>query len=134
MYLDADNSKCTGCRVCQIACAMVHFNEINPKKTAIGIKGHFPEPGTYETVICNQCGVCAQVCPVEAISIKDNGIYIIDSHKCTGCGVCVQECPRQCMFLHSDTHVPMKCDMCKECVVMCPTKTLFVKEEAGKMK
>lgn len=40
---------------------------------------------------CIQCGACASVCPVEAISAGDTQ-YIIDE-KCIDCGSCVPVCP-----------------------------------------
>ena len=41
---------------------------------------------------CIACGVCVDVCPVEAISEGDP-YYIIDPELCTDCGACVDECP-----------------------------------------
>ena len=46
---------------------------------------------------CVSCGVCADVCPEEAITIRD--IAEIDPRKCTGCGSCVDECPNRAIFL-----------------------------------
>jgi Fe-S-cluster-containing hydrogenase component 2 len=42
--------------------------------------------------LCTGCGACVEVCPVEAISLRD-GKTQIDSDKCVDCGVCVDECP-----------------------------------------
>lgn len=125
MKLVAENKKCTGCRLCLSVCTLHHFNECNPKKAALTIDTKFPKPGTYEVRICNQCGTCASVCPVEAISEKD-GVYTIDPDKCTGCGACVEACPLKVMFLHEDSLVPIKCDLCQECIPVCSTKVLSV--------
>lgn len=40
---------------------------------------------------CVACGACANVCPQDAITIKD--IAVIDASKCVDCGACVDECP-----------------------------------------
>ncbi|KUG02951.1 hypothetical protein ASZ90_019658 [hydrocarbon metagenome] len=40
---------------------------------------------------CSSCGLCADVCPVEAISIY--GEYTIDQDKCIACGWCQGDCP-----------------------------------------
>lgn len=40
---------------------------------------------------CSSCGLCADVCPVEAIS--QMGPYAIDDQLCIKCGVCLDECP-----------------------------------------
>ena len=43
---------------------------------------------------CVNCGRCARVCPVDAISQKDTEeSYIIDTETCISCGACMDECP-----------------------------------------
>ncbi|MEK7448297.1 MAG: 4Fe-4S dicluster domain-containing protein [Planctomycetota bacterium] len=128
MYLTADWKKCTGCRLCLSVCCLCHFDEANPKKAALAIDAKFPEPGTFHPRVCDQCGTCASVCPVEAISRNKDGVYIIDSEKCTGCGACVEACPLKVMFIHEDSIVPIKCDLCKECIPVCSTRVLSIKE------
>lgn len=40
---------------------------------------------------CTYCGVCAEVCPFNAITVKNNN-WEISNRKCFGCGVCVDNC------------------------------------------
>jgi len=40
---------------------------------------------------CSACGLCADVCPVSAIS--QVGEYSIDETVCTECGMCAEDCP-----------------------------------------
>ena len=68
MRLYADNSKCSGCNACRVACSLNLFGESNPKKAALIIEPHFPAPGVYEVKVCTQCGDCAAVCPTDASS------------------------------------------------------------------
>ena len=42
---------------------------------------------------CLACGACAANCPVEAIALGENGIYVIDPDTCVDCGACASECP-----------------------------------------
>lgn len=43
--------------------------------------------------VCIKCHKCFSICPVEAISIKDNGKTTINKELCVGCGECVAICP-----------------------------------------
>lgn len=40
---------------------------------------------------CSSCGLCADVCPVEAISPV--GVYRINPELCISCGSCSESCP-----------------------------------------
>lgn len=132
MPLSANSSLCSGCRTCLVACAVENFREINPAKAALGVEGKFPAPGVYEVQVCDQCGSCAEVCPVDAIEEQD-GAYLIDTEECTGCGLCVEECPKDVMYLHKDSQVPIKCTLCGACVEICPRGVLSLDgEEVGR--
>ncbi|MEJ5170888.1 MAG: 4Fe-4S binding protein [Fimbriimonadales bacterium] len=41
---------------------------------------------------CADCGVCAEVCPEEAI-VPGDGKHEIIADKCKDCGECVEVCP-----------------------------------------
>ena len=47
----------------------------------------FIQPG-----ICTGCGVCVEVCPLDAIKLE-NGIAVVMREACRNCKVCVQVCP-----------------------------------------
>ena len=40
---------------------------------------------------CKNCGVCRDVCPDDAVRIKEEQ-YEIDYDFCKGCGICAYEC------------------------------------------
>ena len=41
---------------------------------------------------CKKCGICMEVCPDDAVRIKNEN-YEIDYEFCKGCGICAHECP-----------------------------------------
>ncbi len=41
---------------------------------------------------CQQCGVCVETCPVNAISMNGDDLPVVDEKVCLGCGVCALEC------------------------------------------
>jgi Fe-S-cluster-containing hydrogenase component 2 len=42
--------------------------------------------------VCEQCGACADICPVDALEMGD-GPPVVDEEWCIGCGVCATVCP-----------------------------------------
>lgn len=48
---------------------------------------------TVDIQKCVGCGQCAEVCPVDAISIED-GKAVVSDH-CTACGDCAGVCPAE---------------------------------------
>ena len=125
MQLKAYHERCSGCSTCRLACAIENFNEVNPSRSLLRIEARFPGPGDYRIHLCDQCGVCADNCPEDAIGLKD-GIYIVDPDTCTGCLTCVEVCPRDVMFAQKDSEVPVKCVLCGECALTCPRKAIVV--------
>jgi len=53
--------------------------------------------------LCNYCGVCAKVCPYNAIIAPDKKIRklpVIISAACAGCGACAAECTQDAIFMN----------------------------------
>ena len=125
MELKAIHENCSGCGICRLVCALENFREVNPSMSALRIEGRFPAPGDYRIHLCDQCGVCAEVCPMNAIYM-DDGIYIIDEDECNGCMTCVEECPLGVFFEHKNMEIPIKCTLCGECAKICPREALVI--------
>ena len=47
---------------------------------------------------CVGCGLCVDVCPVEAITLEADKAKV-DEDKCTECGQCVEECPNEAISI-----------------------------------
>lgn len=91
-------NNCQNCigKACMNSC---HFGAISVEKNRAVI-----DPDK-----CRECGMCAKACPfnaiadlerpckkncpVNAITMDENGLCVIDESKCIQCGVCVHSCP-----------------------------------------
>lgn len=64
---------------------------------------------------CTFCGVCAELCPFEAIKIK-NDSWKVNSNKCFGCGVCIDVCKEKALkFEEADFQYALAC-AAKACI------------------
>ena len=120
--------ECSGCRICELACAIKHFGVNNPKKAAIRVMVTYPQPVLRMPVVCSQCKVpaCEQVCPADALN-RLNGIVRLNKDECISCYKCVEACPFGAMYAHADSDYPIKCDMCDgdpQCVSECPKSAI----------
>ena len=126
--------RCSGCRICELACAADKFHVNNPKKSAIQVMVLYPHPVIRMPIVCRQCKEpkCMENCPTDAIKVRD-GIVEIDEDECISCQACVTSCPFGAIFVHRDLQLPFKCDLCEgepKCVEACPKDAiLYVPEE-----
>ncbi|MBM4249754.1 MAG: hydrogenase iron-sulfur subunit [Euryarchaeota archaeon] len=62
-------------------------------------KGHVESEGIVSVIDlgnCSKCGLCAKVCPYNAIELVDKAPDVIQAI-CKGCGTCAAECPKDCI-------------------------------------
>ncbi len=124
--------KCTGCRLCELACSLKNVGEFNPSRARIQVIGF--EEVFCLPVMCYQCEkpYCAELCPAGAI-VRDEttGLVRVIKEKCTGCKICTLACPFGCISFSSDEKIAVKCELCDgnpECVAFCPTRALEFRE------
>jgi len=133
--LRVDSEKCCGCRICEMACSMVHYGLFNPRRAFLRIEmNRSPKVETKTSeidmpVVCLQCepAPCAEACPEGAIEKIETGAWVIDKRKCTGCGLCVDACSYGMIAVNAREKFAGKCDLCEgrpSCVAYCPTGAL----------
>ncbi len=57
--------------------------------------------------LCDGCGACEEVCPENAINIKE-GKPEINGILCSGCGACIPECPKEALDQYGLTEDQIK--------------------------
>jgi anaerobic carbon-monoxide dehydrogenase iron sulfur subunit len=127
LYIDHD--KCTGCRLCELVCAVSHDGVSNPTRSRIRVMKWEAE-GLYVPMTCQQCqdAPCLNVCPVKAISQEaETGRVLVDYNVCSGCRSCVSVCPFGAMSFNTTDRRVLKCDLCSgdpQCVRFCDVKAV----------
>ena len=76
---------------------------------------HLGSKPVYQKDACTYCGVCAEVCPFDALDVKDNS-WQKNNGKCFGCGVCVENCEQNALeYEDADLQYALACST-KACV------------------
>ena len=129
--------KCTGCRLCELACSLFNEEQSNPEKSRIRAIRNQEEGIPYSVpVICQQCEkpICMELCPFKALyrDPKTNAV-VVNEYRCMGCWRCVYVCPFGGVVVDTDKHIAVKCDLCQgvpKCVEFCPCDALqFVRAD-----
>lgn len=121
--------RCTGCRVCELACSFRNDGVFNPAYSRI-FSFLFVEDAIYMPITCMQCedAPCAEVCPSKAITREiSTGVLQISEAKCFGCKMCMMACPFGVMTFNASKRLAVKCEQCDgepECVTFCVPKAL----------
>ncbi len=129
-----DNRRCIGCHSCTVACKTEHDDALGANKTWVKYveKGAYPDTSRQFSVLrCNHCNEspCTEICPVNALFEREDGIVDFDPERCIGCKSCMQACPYDSIHIDPDTETAAKCNYCSHridsgrqpaCVTACP--------------
>ncbi len=124
-----DHEKCTGCRLCELVCAVKHDGVSNPARSRIRVMKWEME-GLYIPVSCQHCqdAPCITGCPVGAISRNEAMNRVeVDYDICIGCRTCVSVCPFGAMNYNATDRNVVKCDLCDgdpQCARFCDVKAV----------
>ena len=126
--LIVDESKCTGCLLCVIACSVRHTGDIRLDRAHISVWKTDEE--CYVPLTCHHCETpsCMAACPTKACSQDAETLRVlIDGDKCIGCRTCVVACPFGHAHYDRVSGVSVKCDYCDgepECARVCEPKAI----------
>jgi ferredoxin len=48
---------------------------------------------------CTSCGLCMEICPVDAVGLNTDDIAEVNADACIGCGLCATACPVEAINL-----------------------------------
>jgi anaerobic dimethyl sulfoxide reductase subunit B (iron-sulfur subunit) len=120
-----DASACSGCKTCQAACKDKNGLPVGVlwRRVIEASGGEWQTVGNawentvfayYLSLACNHCvhPKCAGVCPVDAYTVRPDGIVLIDTSRCIGCRYCAWACPYGAPQYDAAQGVMNKCDFC----------------------
>lgn len=131
-----DESKCTGCRACELTCSMANTGEFAPEKAHIQIEKQETE-GLDRPQVCRQCGTapCIEACPAKALT-KDPATQsvLVDIERCTGCRLCQKACSFAAIHFPAAGRLAAICHLCHgdpQCVKRCPSGAITFGRKGG---
>ncbi len=92
----------TICFCCDCCCVVRHGLRLGPP-AFWDIVTRLPGLRLEVGETCVGCGICQEVCSVQAISMVDGRAAI--GENCKGCGRCAETCPVGALTLHMDDHI-----------------------------
>lgn len=114
-----DQTRCIGCRVCQIACKdRLGLEQVGSQTRRVVSyeSGEYPTATLFHTsVSCNHCEspACVANCPTGAMYKDAEGIVLHDDDVCIGCKTCMSACPYSAPQFSEEKDLIIKCDSCK---------------------
>jgi len=84
------------CNCCGDCCGVLGAIKKYPAPAELVFSNYYASVNTFA---CISCGVCAERCPMEAISLENTGFAEIDLKRCIGCGLCAMQCPGNAIYL-----------------------------------
>ncbi len=119
-----DQTRCTGCFTCTVACKDWHEVPAGPASWRIVQtieSGKYPDVFVaFFSASCYHCAnpACVSACPVNVITKRqEDGIVVVDREKCLGkekCSLCLQACPYQAPQFGAEENAKMQ--MCNFCL------------------
>ena len=113
-----DHISCWGCKTCEVACKQE--NNVPEGVKLIDVSEGNSSTADDKTDVVFQANACihcdeppcVDVCPVEAIIQRNDGIVVLDEKTCTGCRLCMDVCPYHAISFDTQKDAAMKCNLC----------------------
>jgi Fe-S-cluster-containing hydrogenase component 2 len=118
--IEIDLKKCTGCKKCECACAFFHTGRINHQLSRIKVQNLYDLGIDTPVVCAQCCERYCLHCPDNALSVGPDGQVIVSPTLCKLCGTCEKACPIGAIEIFKDfVYVCDLCGGKPKCVEAC---------------
>lgn len=131
MKIKVEESLCTGCKSCELACSATRSGEFNPARSRLRIE-NTSLLGISKINICQKCEkpLCIEACVFNALSKElESGVISLDAQNCVSCFACATACPFHAVYIDPVNKLPLICDSCGDdpiCVKFCHHQALVL--------
>ncbi len=125
-YLKTYPEVCIACHMCESVCSNLYFKEDDASKSCIQISESASGNGIN---VCNQCQICVQACPTQALTVNHQGVVMLNKSLCINCYMCIGVCPTDSMQRYKGGITPFKCISCGACAKTCPVEAIKIVQE-----
>lgn len=117
--IKVEPKKCSGCKICEIACSLRHGGEIHPSVSRIRV---------YVAQ-----GLCIPVLSCEPVTraCKMKNVLVLGEDEIDWCVVCPSPCYEKSSFRDPKDENFLVCEGCMECTVWCPSGAIIPAQEEG---
>jgi anaerobic carbon-monoxide dehydrogenase iron sulfur subunit len=137
MHIVADETRCSGCRACEVACVARHDGRFGTATARVRV-AKIEARGTDHPRLCRQCAdaPCVEACPAGALRVDlVTGAIGLDRDLCLICPACAAACPFGVVHVDPATGLPLICDLCDgdpACLKRCVTGALSRADAASR--
>jgi Fe-S-cluster-containing hydrogenase component 2 len=124
--LKIDTEKCSGCRLCEMACSIHHLGVVNIRRSAIKVLKDDLKTGACQPVVCRQCKKMLCMDDDQPDTDPYRSRFVWESSFSTSC-------PFDALGLWNDE--VYHCDLCggdPRCVSLCSTGAIRISDNDGK--
>lgn len=86
------------CNCCGDCCGILRSIKLHPKPAERVLTNYYAEVAPD---LCSGCETCLDRCQMEAITIGDDSVAMVNRDRCIGCGLCATTCPSEALALKS---------------------------------
>lgn len=113
IWILVDPLRCSGCRLCEVACSLEKEGVIWPEASRIRVFEWLP--GANVPHLCVQCPdyPCIKACPTDTLYVdeKTGAVRVIED-RCIQCGLCIDACPGDVPRIPKGKKAVVICDLC----------------------